>query len=122
MQYLVLPGLLAREGPDFYRIDRRWQPKGLIPEPYRQNLLKDIQGRLNRLQEGVDEFQTLERAPLYLRILKRMRLTVRRAQFAWRTDDLAFIQAISEFLSDYGTVLQNLKIDQARGRFDQPSQ
>jgi hypothetical protein len=117
VQYRILPALLGLEGPDFYRIDRRWQPKDLIPDPYRRNLLKDAQERLNRLQEAEDELQTLERAPLYLRILKRMRLTVRRAQFAWRTDDLEFIKAVSEFFSDYGTVLQNLKIDQARGRF-----
>ena len=120
MRYRILPSILGLEGSDFYRIDRRWQPKDLIPDPYRRNLLKDAQARLNRLQEAEDELQTLERAPVYLRILKRMRLTVRRAQFAWRTDDLAFIQAISEFFSDYGTVLQNLKIDQARGRFGEP--
>lgn len=120
MHYRILPELLGKEGPDFYRVDRRWQPKDLLVDPYRRNLLLDAQGRFNRLQEAEDEFQTLERAPLYLRILKRMRLTVRRAQFAWRTDDLAFIKAVSEFFSDYGTVLQNLKIDQARGRFEEP--
>jgi hypothetical protein len=45
-----------------------------------------------------------------------MRLDVKGAQFAWRSDDLAFIRHIAKFFTDYGTVLQNLKIDQARGR------
>lgn len=122
MRYRILPALLSEEGPDFYRINRRWQPKGLLVDPYRRNLLLDALARHRRLQEAEDELQALDRAPLYLRILKRMRLTLRRAQMAWRSDDLAFIQALSEFLSDYGTVLQNLKIDQARGRFEEPNQ
>jgi hypothetical protein len=45
-----------------------------------------------------------------------MRLYVKRAQFAWRTDDLEFLKQIAKFFTDYGLVLQNLKIDQARGR------
>jgi hypothetical protein len=119
VQYRILPKILEQEGTHFYRIERRWQPKNLIPDPYRRNLLKDAQDRYNLLAQGEDEFQTLERAHLYIRILKRMRLTIRRAQFAWRTDDLEFIKSVAEFFSDYGTVLQNLNIDRARGRLDQ---
>ena len=121
MRYSILPELLGEEGPDFYRINRRWQPKDLLVDPYRRNLLLDAQARHSRIREAEDELQTLDRAPLYLRILKRMRLTLRRAQMSWRADDLVFIQAISEFFSDYGTILQNLKIDQARGKFEEPS-
>lgn len=118
MVFRVLPKLLKEEGSSFYRIDRKWQPQGLIPDPYRRSLLKDAQDRLQSLEKAEDELQKLDRAPLYIGLLKRMRLSVRRAAFAWRADDLKFIQNISEFFSDYGTVLQNLKIDQARGRFD----
>lgn len=118
MQYLVLPKILEQEGTSFYRINHRWQPKNLIPDPYRRNLLQDAQARLQRLEGAENELQTLVRATLYINLLKRMRLAVRQAQFAWRTDDLKFIRNITEFFSDYGTVLQHLKIDQARGRFD----
>ena len=121
MQYTVLPTILEQEGPDFYRIERRWQPKNLIPDPYRRDLLKDAQERLDQLEDAETELQTLDRAPLYIGALKRMRLAVRQAQFAWRTDDLKFLQNIADFFSDYGTVLQNLKIDKARGRFEEPT-
>lgn len=121
MPYLVLPKILDKEGPDFYRTDRRWQPRTLIPDPYRRDLLKDAQRRLKLLEEGEDELQSLDRAPLYIGALKRMRLAVRQAQFAWRTDDLKFLQNVTDFFSDYGTILRHLKIDQARGRFAGPT-
>ncbi len=114
--FSLLPAILEVEGTSFYRVDHRWMPKSLIPDPYRRNLLKDAQGRLNRLEGAIDELQQLDRAPLYVKLLDRMRRSVKGAQFAWRADDLAFIQFIAKFYSDYGTVLQNLKIDQARGR------
>lgn len=116
MVFTLLPEILRVEGNNFYRTDRSWQPKNLIPDPYRRNLLKDAQERLNRLEEAIDEFQQLDRAPLYIKLVSRMRLCVKRAQFAWRTDDLEFIKQIAKFFTDYGLVLQNLKIDQARGR------
>lgn len=121
MPFTILPEVLQSEGTQFYRIDRRWQPKNLIPDPYRRGLLKDAQKRLNRLEEAVDEFQQLDRAPLYLKLLKRMRPAIKRAQFAWRSDDLAFIQNISSFFNDYGLILQNLKIDEARGKLSTPT-
>jgi hypothetical protein len=114
--FSILPAILETEGTSFYRIDHRWQPKALIPDPYRRNLLKGAQERLNRLEGAFDELQQLDRAPLYIKLLDRMRRSVKKAQFSWRADDLAFIQQIANFFSDYGTVLQNLKIDQARGR------
>lgn len=83
-------------------------------------MLKDVQARFTRLEEAESEFQTLDRATLFLTVLRRMRLTVRDAKFAWRTDDLKFIESISNFYTDYGTILRNLKIEQARGRFTQP--
>lgn len=114
-----LQQILENEGTSFYKVYHRWQPKNLIPDPYRRNLLKDAQERFNRLSEAEDEMKGLIRGPLYLQILYRMRLTIRQAQFAWRTDDLKFLTKISDFFSDYGVVLQNLKIDQARGRLEQ---
>ena len=112
----LLPAILAEEGNSFHRVDYRWRPKGLIPDPYRRNLLKDAQGRLNRLENAEDELQRLDRAPLYIKLVTRMRLDLKRAQFAWRTDDLELIRYIAKFFIDYGLVLQNLRIDQARGR------
>jgi len=121
VRYTILPKVLNQEGTHFYRIERKWKPKNLLVDPFRRNLLLDAQARFNLLEGAEDELQTLDRAPLYIRILRRMRLTVRRAQFAWRADDLEFIKAVSEFFSDYGPVLHNLKIDQARGQLDEPS-
>lgn len=118
MQYPVLTDVLDTEGVGFYRHTRKWRPENLIPDPYRRNLLLDAQARYDRLKKAEDELQTLDRAHLYIGILKRMRITVRKAQFAWRVDDLEFVTAIAEFFADYGTVLQALKIDQARGRLD----
>jgi hypothetical protein len=114
-----LQKILDQESGNFYRVDRRWKPKEIIPSIISQAMLKDAQKKYNLLAQAEDEFQQLERAPAYLRILKRMRLTIRQAQFAWRVDDLKFLESISDFFSDYGTVLQFLKIDQARGRLEQ---
>lgn len=116
MQYELLPKILRQEGGQFYRIDRKWQPKGLIPDPYRRNLLKDAQERFEQLDKAEREFRTLTRAPLYVKILRRMRLLIKDAQFAWRTDDLKFLESIANFFTDYGTVLRFLKDDDARGQ------
>lgn len=116
MQYKLLPKILRQEGGQFYRIDRKWQPKNLIPDPYRRNLLKDAQNRFEELDEAEREFRTLTRAPLYVQILRRMRLLIKDAQFSWRTDDLKFLEAISHFFTDYGIVLRALKDDDARGQ------
>lgn len=116
MQYTVLPQVLLQEGSRFYRVDRTWQPKDLIPDPYRRNLLKDAQERFNLLSSAEKEFRTLDRAHIYVKVLRRMRLTIKEAQFNWRSDDLKFLAAIASFFKDYGTVLRHLKDDDARGR------
>lgn len=118
MEHPILQQVLDQEGTNFYRIEPRWKPKGLIPSIISQAMLKDAQQRFKLLSRAEDELQTLERAPLYIRILKRMRFAIRRAQFAWRADDLEFLKAVAEFFGDYGTVLRYLKIDQARGRLE----
>jgi hypothetical protein len=121
VQYLILPKLVEQEGTAFYRQTYRWQPKNLIPDPYRRNLLKDAQARFTMLEKAEDELQTLIRAPLYIKILRRMRFAVRNAKYAWRTDDLRFLDLIASFFIDYGIVLRNLKIEQARGQFNRPN-
>lgn len=121
MQFVVLPTILENAGPEFYHTTRAWKPKNLIPDVYRRKILQDAQARLDELEGGEPELQNLDRPALYIGALKRMRFAVRQAQFAWRVDDLKFLQNIAEFFSDYGTVLQNLKVDKARGRFDKPS-
>jgi len=117
VQYRHLPRLLQQEGDRFYQVDKRWRPKEIIPPIISGNILKDAVAKYRDLREAEDELQTLERAHVYIRILNRMQLALRRAQFAWRSDDLVLVTAIAEFYSDYGTVLQNLKIDEGRGRF-----
>jgi hypothetical protein len=116
----LLRNILDREGRDFYRIDRRWQPRSLLPEPYTRNMLKEAQQRYDQLSKAESELKVLVRGDRYIKILRRMQLTLRKAAFAWRADDLKFISAVSEFFMDYGTVLQMLKIDEARGRLDEP--
>ncbi len=117
MPYTLLPQILKQEGRQFYDLSRKWQPKDLIPDPYRRDLLKDAQKRFKQISAAEGELQTLERAHMYVKILRRMRLTVRDAEFAWRFDDLKFLNAISRFMSDYGTVLRYLKDDFSSGRF-----
>lgn len=119
MPYTHLPKLIEREGPNFYRVERRWQPKDLIPDPYRRNLLKDAQSRYELLEKSEDELQTLIYPDRYIKILRSMRLTMRKAHFAWRSDDLEFLRNISDFFKGYGTILRLLKIEEARGRFDE---
>lgn len=118
MQYRLLPHILEREGVQFFNVTQKWQPKSLIPDPYRRNLLKDAQRRFKILSEAEEELRTLDRAHLYIKILRRMRFTVRDAQFAWRFDDLKFLECIANFFTDYGMVLRHLRYEKARGRLD----
>jgi hypothetical protein len=116
VQYELLPQVLQQEGTHFYHVNQTWMPKDLIPDPYRRNLLKDAQERFKGLSEAEVELRTLDRASEYIKVLRRMRLTIKEAQFAWRTDDLKFLAAVASFFRDYGTVLRLLKYDEARGR------
>jgi hypothetical protein len=118
VRYTLLPSILEQEGSQFYNVSQKWQPKNLIPDPYRRNLLKDAQRRFSALSEAEGELRTLDRAHLYVQVLRRMRFTVRTAQFAWKFDDLKFLESIAHFFTDYGTVLRLLKFDSARGRLN----
>lgn len=117
MRYRLLPWIVEQEGEDFQRIERRWRPTDLLMFHQVQALLKDMQSRYEHLSAAHEELQTLDRADKYVLYLHRMRLWLRQASFKWKADQLAFLQAVSGFYSDYGAVLRLLKIDQARGRF-----
>lgn len=120
MPYLVLPQLISQEGDAFYRITHRWKPKGLIPDPYRRNLLKDAQAKFELLTEAEPEIGTLTYSDRYFKILRNMRLQLRKAHFAWRSDDLELLNQLGNFYSGYGIILRYLKLEQQRGRFETP--
>jgi predicted DCC family thiol-disulfide oxidoreductase YuxK len=119
VRYRILPEVLEQEGTQFYPIRNTWKPKGLIPDPYRRNLLKDAQARFERLELAEEEFKTLQNPSRYVKILRRMRLSMRKAHFAWRADDLLFLQSIGEFFTDFGTIFRWLKWEELRGTFEQ---
>jgi hypothetical protein len=116
----LLPGILDLEGPAFKAQDRTWRPTKLLVEPYRRNMLRDVQQRYTRVEQAIDEIQELPRADVYIRLHTRMRLLLKRAEIAWRVNDLAFLQAIGGFYTNYGALLRLLQDDRARGRFDNP--
>jgi hypothetical protein len=120
--YLLLPQLIDQEGDAFYRITYRWKPKGLIPDPYRRNLLKDAQAKFEKLTAAEDEIQTLTYADRYFKILRKMRLQLRKAHFAWNSDDLELLNQLGDFYSGYGIILRYLKLEQGRGRFEKQPQ
>jgi hypothetical protein len=49
-----------------------------------------------------------------------MRLQLRKAHFAWRSDDLELLSQLGDFYSGYGIILRYLKLEQQRGRFEKP--
>jgi hypothetical protein len=122
VQFVLLPRILDQLGDSFYRVDRTWQPKDLIPDPYRRNLLKNAQEKYNQLTAAEDEFKALQRAHFYVQVLRRMRLTIKDAQFAWNFDDLKFLESIANFFTDYGILLRVLKEDEARGKLSPTTQ
>lgn len=122
MQYRLLPRLLQQEGDHFRRIDNRWRPVDLLFLQQSRMLLRDVEARYAHLEAAIDELQTLIRADLYIKLLTRMRLHVRRARYVWKSDHLSFIQEVSGFYTDYGMVLRLLTIEQARGRFAEQQQ
>lgn len=111
----ILQALLAKEGPDFERLSNQWRPKDLLFELQAKTLMKDMARRYGILLEALSEFQTLDRADFYLKLVRKMKLVVRRAYFVRRINQLAFLEAVAEFYTAYGKVLRFLKIDQGRG-------
>jgi hypothetical protein len=80
-------------------------------------MLKDVRSRYDSLELARDELVTLEYAPKYIKYLRRMRIWLREASFAWKADQLRFLKSVAGFYSDYGAVLRLLKTDQLRGKF-----
>lgn len=72
--------------------------------------------RYKALKESEGEFVGLERVDMYKKQIRLMGFIIRRAKFVRLSNQLAFVQAVSEFYTAYGKVLKYLKIDQARGR------
>lgn len=118
----VLEQLLDQAEGQFQSIDRRWRPTDLLVEPYRRQMLTRIERLYDEISAAEPEFKTLDRAEFYLRSLRNLRVWLRQAKFAWRFDDMTFLQAVAGFYTDYGAILRLLKIDQARGRLPQSEQ
>jgi hypothetical protein len=122
VDYALLRRIVDREGYHFQQIEDKWRPQDLILLPQVRLILQDIERRYNHLSAAEDELSTLIRAPVYIKLVRRMRIQVRDANFAWKADQLKFIQSVSHFYSDYGTILRLLKRDLEQGRLaDQPS-
>lgn len=120
MDYPLLKQLVEQEGRTFQRIDQRWRPSDLLMLPQVRLLLRDIERRYDLLAEAEPEFKKLSRSDLYITMVRRMRLWVRRATFTWKSDQLTFIQLVAKFYKDYGQILRLLKYEQLRGRFADP--
>jgi len=122
VSYLLLPWILEQESKsDFKRIHQHWRPTSLLMVRQTRILLKDMRSRLERIQEATDELQTLPKADRYFRRIVNLRVHMRDAGYMWRADQVAFLEAVSGFYSEYGVILRFLKFDQAMGRFtDKP--
>ena len=120
MSYLLLPWILEQES-DFKRVHQHWRPTNLLFVRQARILLKDMRTRLENLEGAKDELQTLPRSDRYGKYIHKLRLWVRDANFKWKADQVAFLESVSGFYSDYGAILRLLKFDQAMGRFtDKP--
>jgi hypothetical protein len=115
--FVLIPKLLSDEGTDFQRIEKRWRPTDLLFVAQTRALLRDMAWRYGRLSEAESELASLDRGSIYVKLLRRMRLWLRRAHYTWKADHLSFTQTVAGFYTDYGAVLRLLKIDEARGKF-----
>lgn len=83
-------------------------------------MLKDAQGKFERLTLAEPEITSLLYADRYFKIIRAMRLHLKKAHFAWRSDDLELLSQLGDFYSGYGIILRYLKLEQQRGRFEKP--
>lgn len=74
--------------------------------------------RFTNLKKAEGELQVLDRGPALTKLLRKMSLILRRANFIRRSNQLAFAEAVSDFYKAYGEVLRYLKIDEARGKLE----
>jgi hypothetical protein len=116
--FSLLPWILDRDGK-FHRVENTWKPIDLFTEQQSQKLMGDMIERYDNLSAAQGELARLDRAEMYLKMLRRMGFNVRRARFSRRTNHMTFAKAISDFYSDYGTVLRFLRYDQLQGKFNE---
>ena len=121
MVYTLLPQILLQEGGEFRATDKVWRKKDLIPEPYRRRMLNEVKQRYLMLEAAMGEFETLDRGPVFIKIIYQLRLHARKAGFSWRFDDMSFLQDISGFYLGFGKIMRLLAIEKARGRFTAPT-
>lgn len=114
----LLEDLLGEEQNAFAQIDSKWRPQNLLFELQMKELMRDMERRVNRLKEAESELDVLDRSSQYQKLLRKMTLIVKRAHFVRLSNNLAFMQAVSDFYTAYGEVLRYLKIDQTRGQLD----
>lgn len=108
--------ILESESGSIQRIDHAWRPKDLLFEMQTQELLADMVLRYGELEAAQGEVKGLDRGAQMLSSLKKLRLVVKRATFVRRANQLAFMQAVTEFYTVYGDLLRFLKMDAQRGR------
>jgi len=116
VDFPLLHQLIDHEGDTLMQIENRWRPRNLLMSAQVRVLIHDIERRYERLSEAEDELDKLDRRDVYIKYLRRMRLDMRASTFSWKADQLRFIQAISQFYSDYGAILRLLKFDLLRGQ------
>lgn len=93
-------------------------PHDLVQLHQAKAFLADMAGRYITLHEARDELASLDRAPRYLKLVRRLRIWLRQANFFWKGDQLTFLRAVAGYYSDYGAVLRLLKQDHDRGKFN----
>ena len=120
MSYRLLQWIIEQEGSQFQSVSYRWRPTDLLLIQQQKLLMQNMVRRFKHLEAAEDEIRTLNRADKYIAKIKRMRLWLRQAHFAWKANHLAFLEATAGFYLDYGAVLWLLKTDQARGAFVAP--
>jgi hypothetical protein len=122
LQYEVLPWILQQEVGHFQYIQNVWRPTDLLSDMQSRIMLKGVLRRYEYLSSAQDELASLDRGDVYMRLLRSMGINVRRAGYLRRSNQVAFIQVVSDFYSSFGKVLRLLKSDQLRGKFQGDSQ
>jgi len=120
--YHYIPWIMEQEGTAFQQVHNRWRPQNLLFLRQVQLILKDMRSRSANLELARDELVTLSYAEKYIKYLRRMRIWLREAEFAWHADHLKFLKSVAGFYSDYGAVLRLLKMEQLRGLPTEPAE
>ena len=92
-------------------------PYDLVHMHQAKMFLADMAKRYVALYAAQSELASLDRAPRYLKLVRRLRTWLRQANFFWKGDHLTFLRAVAGYYSDYGAVLRLLKQEKDRGKF-----